>query len=115
MGRVTSWADEIEVIAGPKLASDTRESWLARAARRAGITFRQCRALYYGETVDPKMSVAIGVVTAAQAARREAAAQASRFEKVAGALHASDPDFHSSDIVALIDAARRLRGEDRPG
>jgi hypothetical protein len=113
MGRVLSWADEIEVIAGPRLANDTRESWLARAARRAGITFRQCRALYYGETVDPKVSVAIGVVAAAQAARREAAALASRFEAAAGGLNAIDSDFHSSDIAALIHAARRLRGDDR--
>lgn len=115
MDRVAYWATEIELIAGPRLANDTRESWLARAARRAGITFRQCKALYYGEMIDPKVSVAIGVVAAAQAARREASALASRFENAAGGLNAIDKDFHGADIAALIYAARRLRGDDRPG
>lgn len=114
MGRVACWPSEIDVIAGPLLAGDTRESWLARAARRAGITFRQCKALYYGETSDPKVSVAIGVITAAQAARREAADLAQRFESLAGAMNAaSDQDFYSADVLALLDAARRLRGTDR--
>lgn len=106
------WSNEIEVIAGPMAANDTRESWLARAARRSGITFRQCKALYYGETKDPKASVAVGVLSAADKARQDARNLASRFESVAGAMNASDPDFYSEDITALVHAARRLRDLD---
>ena len=113
MGRVLSWPSEIEAIAGAKHSGDTRESWLARAARRAGITYRQCRALYYGETSDPKVSVAISVIGAAQAARREALQLAARFETLAGGMSAADPDFYSEDVLALLDAARRIRGVDR--
>lgn len=111
--RKVSWAAEIEAIAGPRMASDTRESWLARAARKAGISFRQCKALYYGETIDPKVSVALGVAAAAEKARNEARALARRFESLAGAMNASDTDFYSSDVLTLLDAARRLRGVDR--
>lgn len=115
MGRVVSWSHHIEAIAGPLLASDTRESWLARAARQAGISFRQCKALYYGEAIDPKLSVAMGVLEAAQSARREARELALRFERLAGSMNAADADFYSDDVLALIDAARRIRGEDRSG
>jgi len=113
MPPVISWQAEIEVIAGPRLASDTKESWLGRAARRAGISFRQCKALYYRETKDPKASVAGGVLQAAKLAREEARALASKFESLAGAMNATDQDFYSADVLALIDAANRLRGLDR--
>lgn len=45
------------VLAGPRLPSDTRESMLARAARRAGISFRQAKTFFYGEASDPRASV----------------------------------------------------------
>jgi len=45
------------VLAGPRLPSDTRESMLARAARRAGISFRQAKTFFYGESTDPRASV----------------------------------------------------------
>lgn len=45
------------VLAGPRLPSDTRESMLARAARRAGISFRQAKSFFYGEANDPRASV----------------------------------------------------------
>lgn len=108
-----NWHQEIGTIAGPMLPGDTRESWLSRAARRSGATFRQIKALYYGESADPKMSVAIGVLSAADKARAEASELASRFESLAGAMNVTDPDFYSEDVTSLIHAARRLRGLDR--
>jgi hypothetical protein len=115
MSRALDWQAEIEVIAGPMLASDTRESWLARAARRASITFRQCKALYYRETADPKHSVASGVIEAAALARKEASELASQFESLAGSINANAKitDVYSDEVVALIQAAQRLRGVDR--
>lgn len=66
------WRDSIADIAGPIGHDDTRESWLARAARKAGITFRQAKALYYGECADPRYSVAMKVrQTAAEKIQRE--------------------------------------------
>ena len=108
------WHQEIGAIAGPMLPGDTRESWLTRAARRSGATFRQIKALYYGESADPRVSVAIGVLSAADKARAEASELASRFELLAGAMNAStNKDFHSEDVTSLIHAARRLRGMGR--
>lgn len=105
-----NWRDEVTWACGPLSHGDTRESWLARGARRSRVTYRQIKALFYGETSDPKFSVAVSVRSAAEQARREAAALASRFESIAGGLNATDPDFHRSDVAALIDSARALRG-----
>lgn len=105
------WQLEIGVIAGPY--DGNRKGWLARAARKSGATFRQIKALYYRENVDPKVSVALDVLRAANNARREARELATKFENLAGALNAKDENFHCDDVVALIDAARRLRGLDR--
>jgi len=106
-----NWTMQIEVIAGPY--GGNRKGWLARAARKSGATFRQVKALYYGECTDPKTSVALGVLSAAEKARAEAAELATRFESLAGAMNASDPDFYSEDVLALIHAARAVRGLDR--
>ena len=115
MSQSATFRDDIAVLAGPYQASDTRESWLSRAARKAKISFRQAKALWYGECTDPKYSIAVSVRSAADQARLEARELAARFETIAGGLNAQDQDFHSDTIVALIEQARRLRGLDRPG
>jgi len=115
MGRALNWRDDLSVIAGPLQPGDTRESWLSRAARRSKISFRQAKALWYGECHDPKYSVALSVRSAAERARHEAIELAGRFETIAGGLNAKDQDFHSEDIVALIGAARALRNLDSTG
>ena len=111
MAEAINWQTEIALIAGPY--NGNRKSWLGRAAYRAKISYRQVKALYYGETADPKHSVASSVLKAAEAARREASQLASQFETIAGGLNARDPDFHSEDIAALISAARAIRDLDR--
>lgn len=113
MQRTLDWKEIVGEIAGPMGSNDTRESWLARAARKARVSYRQIKSLYYGTTKDPRTSIAINVLTAADKARKEASELASRFESLAGAMNASDQDFYSADVLALIDAARRLRGMDR--
>jgi hypothetical protein len=52
---VEEMRDAIREIAGPRDFNDTRESWLNRAARRAGISFRQAKAFHYGETMNPRV------------------------------------------------------------
>lgn len=110
MSAAINWRDQIATIAGP--FEGNRKGWLSRAARKSGATYRQVKALYYGEMTDPKLSVAESVLAAA---KLEAMTLASRFESIAGGLNATDADFHSHDIAALIDAVGRLRGMGRSG
>lgn len=44
----------IAAVAGPREWSDTRQSWLSRAARRSGLTYRTIKSLWYGEIDDPR-------------------------------------------------------------
>lgn len=106
-----NWHAQVADIAGPYRGN--RKAWLARAARKSGVASRQIKALYYGECSDPKTSVAHSVLSAAEKARAEASELASQFETLAGAINAADKDFFSKDVLALIDAARLLRGQDR--
>lgn len=111
-----SMREAIATVAGPRQWSDTRESWLARAARKSGVTFRQAKALFYGEITDPNHLAARRMRDAAiECGRREARSLADRFETIAGGLNATDADFYGADASALIDAARLLRGLDRAG
>ena len=111
--RTLNWQPIIGQVAGPMQSGDTRESWLARAARKSRVSYRQIKALYYGQTKDPRTSVALSVLSAADKARNEASELASRFESLAGAMNATDPDFYSEDVLTLINAARQMRGENR--
>lgn len=108
---VRAMRDLVEAVAGPRMMHDTRDSWLRRAARNAGSTYRQARALFYGEITDPYHPTVTRFKEAA--GRHEAAQLAQRFEGLAQALLVRDEDFHSSDVAALLDAARGLRGLDR--
>jgi hypothetical protein len=112
----TDWTAEIETFAGP--FSGNRKGWLSTAARRAGVTYRQIKALYYREMTDPKHSVATRVLSAAdqariEAARRDARQLADTYRSAANALANVDEDFHRSDIDTLVNAARLLGTVDR--
>jgi hypothetical protein len=123
--QAVNWANEITDLAGPFLPTDTKESWLSRAHRRVQrvndkVSFKMVERLFYGRVADPKFSVASSVLSAAEqarieAARREAAQLAQRFETIAGGLNAKDSDFYSAHVSALIDAADKLRDLDRTG
>jgi len=95
----------VAAVAGPVEWSDNRKSWLNRAARRAGISARQTKALFYGEIKDPNHRSA--------RLMRDAAELAGRYEAIAGGLRAVDPDFYQPDVLALVDIARALRSLDR--
>jgi hypothetical protein len=106
----------IGVIAGPKLPGDTGESWLARAARRAGITYRQAKALKYGETTDPKHSVASRVLSAADKAKIvQAQHHATELATIIQSLRNVDESFHGPQIDALLREARAIGLVDRTG
>jgi hypothetical protein len=46
--------DAIIKLAGERAFFETREVWIARAARRAGITARQAKAFFYKESPSPR-------------------------------------------------------------
>lgn len=116
-----NWTAEVETLAGPYQGN--RKGWLSCAARRADVTYRQLKALYYGETIDPKHSVATRVLSAAEQARKEkatndAALAAGYLHQRATALSNVDADFHREEILALrhlADAIGRGNRPDRSG
>jgi hypothetical protein len=115
----------IETIAGPYRGN--RKSWLAGVSRSvAGVSYRTVKALWYGEITNEEHLAAQAIKREAtlklQSAQREATLRqarqeardlATRFETIAGGLNATDPDFHSADVAALVHASRILRGLDR--
>jgi hypothetical protein len=112
--QTVGWRAEISAIAGPLEAFDTRDSWLHRAARRALVSHRHIKALFYGEMADPKYSVAYKVLIAAQKARVDAAkidaqALSKKFETIARGMQNAGQD-HGGDVATLLHAARLLAG-----
>lgn len=106
----------VSAVGGPRGWNETREAWLSRVARTAGVSFSQARRLFYREITDPEHKAARRMQLAAERkAKQEAGALAQQFTSIAEALNASDPDFYSPQIAALINAARLLGGLDRPG
>lgn len=86
----------VATVAGPREWSDTRQSWLARAARRSGLTYRTIKALWYGEIDDPKHYAAQLLQVAAN---KTLLAQACEL--------ADPPDRARADV--LRDQAQRFR------
>ena len=104
MSSAINWRGSIEVLAGDRQCSDTKDSMIARAARRAGVSFRNARALYYGETDDPRFSVGRRINEAAKH-------QADRFTAIADSLEAKDHEFFREEIDRLRSLARRVGRE----
>ncbi len=105
-----NWKNEIGAAAG--LYQGSRKNWLARAAHKSGGTYQQIESLFYGRCNDPKVSVALGVLSAAERERNEARALATKFEMAAGVLNESNKDRNRDDVLALLRAARALRDMD---
>lgn len=91
----------VAAVAGPREWSDNRKSWLARAARRAGITSRQAKSLFYGEITDPNHKAARLMRDAAEL-----------HANVAHGLLAKDPEFFSEHVAVLLELAASLRARD---
>lgn len=108
----TDWVQEVSWVCGPRLPRDTRESWLSRGAKRAGVTYRQLKALFHRETEDPKHSVGQRVLSTAKQRRNEARKEllelAAKLHNAADGLNAIDADFHGPVATALVEQARQL-------
>lgn len=104
----------IETIAGPYRGN--RKSWLSTVAKTVkGVSYRTVKSLYYREIKDEEHLAAQAIKREAALiqAQREARDLAAQFETIAGNLNATDPDFYSADVAALVHASRVLRNVDR--
>lgn len=115
----TDWVQEVSWVCGPRLPRDTRESWLSRGAKRAGVTYRQLKALFHRETKDPKFSVGQRVLSTAEQRRNEARKEllelAAKQTNAADGLNAIDANFFGPQASALLEQARQLRLMAGPG
>lgn len=96
----------ISAVAGPRQWADTRESWLNRAARQSGVSFRTIKAIFYGEIQNERH---LAVRALRQSAASRAATLRGRYEAIARSMESSDPQGYRADIAALIHAANALR------
>lgn len=107
--------DLVYAVGGEVRSGENRKGWLARVARAAGISPRSASAAYYNELRGDVHRAGVEAKLKAAAGKQEANSLATQFESLANAMVLGDQDFHSTDIAALLDAARALRGLDRTG
>lgn len=90
-------------IAEPRRVGDSIKIAIGRAADKLGWGYSRTRDVWYGRArrID---------ATEMDALRKEAANQASRYEAIARAMESTDSCFYEYEIIALVGAARRLRG-----
>ncbi|BBZ94294.1 hypothetical protein BRDID11004_48030 [Bradyrhizobium diazoefficiens] len=100
----------IVAAAGPRLDSDTRETWLRRAADLVGVSFRQARAVYYGEISGPNCEAVRKFEAAAEQRAREGAAHlADQFDSLLAQLVEGAPFLDRREVDALYRVADKLR------
>ncbi len=99
-------------VAGPFEYSDNRKSWLNRAARRSGLSYRTIKSVWYGEITDEGHH-SIRLLKHAANERTEILAR--RLETLARGMEQTDPSFYRPDVSALIHAIGALRGLDCAG
>ena len=107
-----SWEVEasmlVKRIAEPRLVDDSVKVAILRAAHRLGWKPSRTREIWYGRAhrIDaPEMD----------SLRELAAKGAARYEAIAQAMERTNEAFYREDIAALVNAARRLGGENLPG
>lgn len=86
--------DVVIAAAGERGWSDTREAWIARAARRLGLNYRRARAIFYGEARRIDADEYLSLILRAESLRLEQARQ----EAVNAAIQA---DLRARAAVAV--------------
>lgn len=112
----------IVLLAGPRQDADTRGSMIARAARRAGISFRQAKTFFYAECDNPRIGVvervraAINKANVAQEAKARAEYQhiQEQIQLLEQRLAAIDADLARSGSSGIQPGHRVDRALDRP-
>lgn len=107
----------IAAVAGPKGWDETRERWLERASRKAGISFRAAKAIFYQEIADPEHRAIRRLAQAARLreqerqARADTATSIGKLVALRAALAAIDEEFHREPIEQLDEAIRAMGGD----
>ncbi len=96
-------------LAGPREHGDTWESMLNRAARRAGISFRTAKTLFYSETSEPRATVVIRVQRAvAELQHKQEAKARDEYRSLADAIEAvvlaAHPNMDRTSIAEAVGA-----------
>lgn len=93
----------IRRVAEPREVGDSVKAAISRAARKLSFGYGRSRDIWYrrARRIDADEMDAL---------RREAGKQAERYERIAQAMQNTDSDFFGSDILALVESAKRLRG-----
>lgn len=97
--------------AGPRDWNDTRESWLARAARKLGVSHRRAKSLFYGTartiTGDEILAAAKLMQDRREGRQREAHETVGEMLRLLGVSSFVDGDFSGP----LGDVARRAEAQ----
>jgi hypothetical protein len=111
----------IITLAGSREWFATRQSWLAKAARSAGISYRSAKSLFYCEAEDPRASIVESVRAAIALRDADAKAKAidefaklsTRLARLEAAMAISDADFFGPQIDGVRAATNGIGGKDR--
>lgn len=108
-------------LAGDRAVFDSRERWIARAARVAGVSYRTARAFFYAEHDEPRSS-SVEKVRMALARKRKEQTDAEavsrneyreimdRISILEARLNATDPEFYGEETSRLREMARGAGG-----
>lgn len=117
MSAATRARDMLCDLSGPRGWNDTRESWLARGARKAGLSIRRARAIFYQEPIrldaDEYLAIerahqtAYAAVAALQSLASDAAIRARQADAGAGGGTDGDGGPADREERAATDAAVR--------
>lgn len=107
--------DAIVTLAGGRGWADTREAWLARAARRAGISYRRAKSFFYREVSNPGGNE-IEAVRTALAKHKPVGTDAKNQDDTSAAELRRLVHEHAElgRRIAALDAAMRGRSDARP-
>lgn len=94
--------DAIIELAGNRALFDTRDRWLERAARSAGISRRMAKTFFYGEKCNPSAEVVESVRRA-----RNLRAKKKDYENVASAARGEYQDLLKR--IEKLESALRVR------
>jgi hypothetical protein len=96
-------------------AFDTRESWLSSVARKAGISYRAAKGIFYGEISDPEHRAYRRVTDIIERAQ-SAGAEHERTMRESAAIQRRSRDLADEldELAARISEIRRELGLDLP-
>jgi hypothetical protein len=102
-----SMRELVIAIGGNLRPTENRKSWLARVADTAGLKPRAVHDVWYGGPITFEAARRLKE-TAKNNAQFENADTALRFERIADALEAADPEFHRQEIDTYRELARQV-------